>query len=107
MISNEIKKLKCYRYAEDVISGNIVAGELVKLACKRFLSDLERDDFEFRYWIGDKFVQFASILKHFKGRSAGKPFILSDWQEFIAYNILCFYYKETNNRRFTSAIISI
>lgn len=104
---NEIKQLKCYRYAVDVISGKIVAGELIQLACRRFISDLDRVEFEFRYWIGDKFVQFASILKHFKGKSAGKPFILEPWQEFIAYNILCFYYTGTDNRRFTSSIISI
>ena len=103
----DIKRLKCYRYAEDVINGNIVAGELVKLACKRFMADLERDEFEFRYEIGNKFVKFASILKHFKGRSAGKPFILEPWQEFIAYNILCFYYTGSNNRRFTSSLIYI
>lgn len=104
---NDIKHLKCYRYAEQVLNGEIVAGELIKLACKRFMSDLQRDDLDFRYEIGDKFVRFASILKHFKGKSTGKPFILEPWQEFIAYNILCFYYKGTNDRRFTSSLISI
>ncbi len=104
---NEIKQLKCYRYAENVLNGNIVAGELIKLACKRFVSDLERDEFDFRYEIGNKFVKFASVLKHFKGKSSNKNFVLSDWQEFIAYNILCFYHSGTDNRRFTSSLISI
>lgn len=104
---NEIKKLKCYRYAEEVINGQIVAGELVKLACQRFMSDIQNNEFEFRYWIGDKFIRFASVLKHFKGRSAGQRFVLEPWQEFIAYNILCFYYSGTENRRFTSSLISI
>lgn len=104
---NEIKKLGCYRYAEDVISGKIVACELLRLACERFMSDLERDEFEFRYEIGKKFVRFASIIKHFKGKSAGKSFILEPWQEFIAFNILCFYYSGTDSRRFTSSLICI
>lgn len=103
----EIKKLKCYRYAEEVLNGSIVACELIKLACQRFMSDLQRDDLEFRYEIGDKFVKFASILKHFKGRNAGQSFILEPWQEFLAYNILCFYWTGTDNRRFTSSLICI
>lgn len=104
---DEIKKLNCYRYAEDVLSGKIVAGELIRLACQRFMSDIQRDEFDFRYEIGNKFIHFASILKHFKGKSTGKQFILEPWQEFVAYNILCFYYRGTNNRRFTSSLISI
>lgn len=30
-----------FRYAERVVSGDIVAGELVRLACQRFFHDLE------------------------------------------------------------------
>ena len=30
-----------FRYAERVVSGDIVAGELVRLACRRFFHDLE------------------------------------------------------------------
>ena len=35
-------------YANKVISGEIVAGDGVVNACKRFLADLEREDLEFR-----------------------------------------------------------
>ena len=83
MIDPKIKELKAYQYAEGVLEGRIITGELIKLACKRFMDDLERDDLEFRYKIGNKFVKFASILKHFKGRSAGNQFTLEPWQEFI------------------------
>lgn len=104
---DEIKKLDCYIYAENVINGRIVASELIKLACKRFMSDIERDDLEFRFEIGNKFIKFASIIKHFKGKSSGKQFKLERWQKFIAYNILCWYWKGTENRRFTSSLICI
>lgn len=107
MVDYKIQKLDCYTYAQDVLNGNIVAGELVKLACKRFVNDLERDDLEFRYEIGDKFVQFCGLVKHFKGNTTGKPFVLERWQKFIVYNLLCFYYTDTNNRRFTKALINI
>lgn len=107
MIAPEIKELTCFKYAEEVLEGKITAGELIKLACKRFIDDLNRDDLEFRFEIGKKFVKFASIIKHFKGRSTGKQFILQPWQEFIVFNILCFYWKDTNTRRFTSSLIFI
>lgn len=100
-----IKKRKFYKYAVDVINGKIIAGELMQLACKRFISDFERDDLVFKMEIGDRFVKFCSIIKHFKGKSAGQNFKLEPWQEFIAYNILCWYYKGTSNRRFTSSLI--
>ena len=102
-----IKSKSFYKYATNIVNGKIVAGELMKLACKRFLSDLQRDDLEFRMEIGDRFINFCSLIKHFKGKSAGKQFILQPWQEFIAYNILCWYYRGTNNRRFTSSLICI
>ena len=59
MIDPEIKNLDCYKYAENVIEGKIIACELIKLACKRFMDDLERDDLEFRYKIGNKFLKFC------------------------------------------------
>ena len=54
--TQHIKDTPYFRYAEDVINGDIVAGELVQLACKRFMADLLRDDLEFRSEIGDKFI---------------------------------------------------
>ena len=46
-------KAKHYRqtaikYAQDVIDGTIIAGADIVNACKRFLSDLEREDLEYR-----------------------------------------------------------
>lgn len=101
-----IEKTNYYQYAADVISGKVVAGELIKLACKRFMSDLERDDLEFRADIVERFIKFSQLLKHFKGKSSGQPFVLEPWQEFIAANILGFWYKD-GHRRFTNSLIFI
>ena len=35
-----VKETEYYKYAKGVIDGSIVAGELVRLACKRFIDDL-------------------------------------------------------------------
>ena len=66
-------------YAVDVVAGKIICCENIKLACKRFLSDLERDDLEFREEVVDNAISFISTLKHFAGKSSGKPFILESW----------------------------
>lgn len=102
-----VKETEYYKYAQDVLNGSIVAGELVKLACKRFMSDLERPDLEFRAEIVDRFITFCSLLKHFKGKSAGEKFILENWQQFIAANIIGFYYKNTDDRKYTNSLICV
>ena len=68
-----------YRYADEVSKGKIVVGENIKLAIRRFQTDLERDDLEFREDVVDDAIAFISTLKHFTGKSSGKNFILEDW----------------------------
>lgn len=102
-----IKNKKYYKYAVNVVSGKIVAGELLQLSCKRFLSDLERTDLVFKTDIVDRFIAFSQLIKHFKGSSSGKPFRLEPWQQFIAANILGFYWKKTDIRRFTNSLICV
>ena len=102
-----VKETEYYKYAKGVIDGSIVAGELVKLACKRFMSDLERPDLEFRAEIVDRFIVFCSLIKHFKGKSAGEQFKLEPWQQFIGANILGFYYKNTDERKYTNSLLCV
>ena len=102
-----VKETEYYKYAKGVIDGSIVAGELVRLACKRFIDDLERPDLEFRAEIVDRFITFCSLIKHFKGKSAGEQFKLEPWQQFIGANILGFYYKGTDDRKYTNSLICV
>lgn len=102
-----VKETEYYKYAQDVLNGSIVAGELVKLACKRFIDDLERPDLEFRAEIVDRFITFCSLIKHFKGKSAGEKFKLEPWQQFIGANILGFYYKGTDERKYTNSLLCV
>ena len=96
-----------YNYANAVVEGKIITGENIKLACKRFLYDLQRDDLEFREDVVDRAIGFIKILKHFTSKASGKPFILEDWQQFIVANIIGWYWKGTNDRRFTSSYIEV
>lgn len=95
-----------YKYAEDVTEGRIVAGDNIRLACKRFLNDLKRPDLDFKEAVVDRAIDFIGSLKHFAGKSSGSNFILEDWQQFIIANILGFYWL-SGERRFTSSYIEV
>ena len=85
-------------YPTKVLSGDIVAGELIKLACKRFLYFLERNDIKFDTKKADKVVNFIEKLKLSTGKFAGKPFKLAEWQKFVIYYVYGLVYKESNLR---------
>jgi phage terminase large subunit-like protein len=89
---------KYTQYAEDVINGKIVAGELMKLACKRFLSWFERDDIVFVPEKADKVINFCQHLKLSTGKFAGQFMRLTEWQKFLIFQIYGFVYKESGYR---------
>ena len=100
------------QYADDVIAGKIIACDDVINACKRWKEDLKRDDIELRPKMPDAAITIMEgMLVHRKGEALdgtpllGKPFILLPWQVFIVYNLLGFYYKGTQERRYKEAFI--
>ena len=113
------KKAKSYKkiaidYALDVTSGQKLAGKEVVESCQRFLDDLNRDDLELRPKDPDFVIGIIEKLmvhkqgEDMKGRSlVNKPLILQPWQIFIVYNLVGFYYKGTNERRYKEAFIFV
>lgn len=109
------RKREVLKYARDVVSGKEErAGAEVVAACERFLADLERDDLELRTKEPDTAIALMEgLLVHNKGEDLdgnplmGTPFLLEPFQIFLVYNLLGFYYKGTNNRRFKEAFIEI
>ena len=102
------------QYANDVVSGKIIIGDGVVNACKRYLTDLERDDLEFRTTQADAAVTIMEgLMVHRKGEALdgtpllGQPFKLAPWQIFITYNLLGFWYKGTKERRYKEAFIML
>lgn len=107
-------KKKAIGYAWTVVNGEKVAGADIVNACQRFLDDLERDDLEFRTKEPDAAVSIMEgIFVHRKGEDLdgtpllGKPFKLEPWQIFIVYNLLGFWYKGTNERKYKEALIML
>lgn len=102
------------QYAKSVLKGTRKAGKEVELACKRFIQDLEREDLELRTKDADFVIGIVEkTMVHMKGEDLeGKPLmntplILQDWQVFIVYNLLGFFYKGTNKRRYKEAFIFV
>ena len=101
-------------FAKSVVSGKKIAGKEVILACQRFLNDLKRKDLELRTAEPDNAINIIqTFLVHQQGEDLegkplqGKPMILEPWQIFIIYNLLGFYYKGTNKRRYKEAFIEV
>ena len=94
-------------YATQVIQGEIPGGKYVRLACQRFLADIERDDLEFREGQAKRAVRFIEALPHVKGKWSSKRenLILSEWQVFIVGNIFGWYQDRV--RRFIEAYCEI
>lgn len=100
------------KFADDVLSGKKVAGKEIILACERYKKDLQREDLELRTNDPDFCINIIqNILVHQQGEDLdgnplqGKPLILQPWQIFIVYNLLGFFYKGTNKRRYKEAFI--
>lgn len=94
------------QYAHDVAGGKSVANRDRILACKRFLSDLENDIYEFRPRPAEFCIAIIeNTFVHIKGPARGKPFKLELWQKFIIYNLVGFYMRGTDERRFKEAFI--
>lgn len=113
MRGKQYKKV-AIKYADDVISGKIIASDDVIAACKRFKDDLQRDDLELRTQQPDAAISIIEgIFVHRQGESLdgrpllGQPLKLEPWQIFIVYNLLGFWYKGTEIRRFNEALIFV
>ncbi len=84
------------------------------LACYCFLADCKRDDLELHTKEPDFVIGIVErLMVHMKGETLdgyplqNKPLVLEPWQVFIVYNLLGFYYKGTNERRYKEAFIFI
>ena len=102
------------KYARAAAAGDLICGAEVKAAAVRFLADLEREDLVLHTKEPD-FVCgiIEKLMVHKQGQALdgtplpGTPLILQPWQVFIVYNLMGFYFKGTNERRYKEAFIFI
>ena len=103
---------RCIAYAQDVISGRIVACDKVRMACSRFLDDLQRslEDESFP-WVFDEekagrpidFIE--KFLKPTKGDYDRME--LMGWQCFIEANLYGWISRADGYRRFREGLIVV
>jgi phage terminase large subunit-like protein len=98
-------------YAQRVIAGEIVAGELVKAACRRHLADLETAEargWNFNLAKAMRAIEFfPTACQHYKGDFAGAPFVLEPWEAFIIGSAFGWVSIETGLRRFRVVYVEI
>lgn len=107
-------KAAALAYARTVTSGEKIAGKEIVQSCARFLKDIERDDMELRSREPDLVISIIEkTMVHKQGETLtgeslmGKPLRLEPWQIFLVYNLLGFYYKNSDERRYKEAFIMI
>jgi phage terminase large subunit-like protein len=92
-----------------VAAGEVIAGPWVRLAAARHLADLEQGPARGLTWRPEKAahaIQFIECLRHYQGTTAGKLFILSDWQRFVVGSLFG-WYAEEGHRRYRIGYVEI
>lgn len=96
-------------YAEAVLRGEIVAGELVRLACERHLRDLETAAERGLVWDeaeAQRAMAFVESLRQSKGEFAGRPLELLPWQRFVVSSLFA-WHQADGLRRFRRGYIEV
>lgn len=113
------KKPPCHfdsvmEYANSIVEGQKIACKMQILGCQRFLRDLKNPAYDFRPRKADMAINLIeSTFVHKQAETldghtlVGKPFRLEPFHKFIVYNLLGFYHKGTELRRFQEAMIFI
>jgi len=94
-------------YAVGVVKGEIPVCRNVRLACQRFLNQLEDKawGWEFHVRYVEHFLEFAKTLSHTKGPEAGKPLVLQPFQIFLICAIYGFRSKKDPKQRMVRDVI--
>jgi len=96
-------------YCNKVLSGEIVANNKIKLACKRELNDRERinNDDNFNYYFdgkqANKAIKFMSLIP----KTDGTKLEMALFQKWLIGSLYGWREKDTGNRRYNKAFISM
>lgn len=103
-----------YEYALSIVEGRKIACEENRFAAQRFLNDLERGDLDFRQEQFDFVIGLIEgTVAHQQGEDLegtplkGTPLFLQPWQKFVIVNLVGFFNKNSNVRRFHESLLMI
>jgi phage terminase large subunit-like protein len=98
------------RYANWVLnpSNAVKTGQYIKLAAKRFLSDLKRADIYFDEDEACRMINFGErYCNQWEGDWEGLPVKFEPWQRFIFEQVYGWIRKDTGTRRFDEAYVQV
>jgi phage terminase large subunit-like protein len=100
------------QYIDDVLKGNIVVGEDIRLQCKRHTRQLDKVSFDsFPYFFdvdaARRAISFAGVCPFGKGRFAGKPFKLEGFQAALLWQVYGWKRKDTGNRKYKQVYFKV
>lgn len=99
------------KYAADVLSGAIPAGKYIRLACQRFIDDLNDSDSLYYYdsKAAAKACKFVELQFHTKGKWAQqrRRLELEPWQIFFIANIFGWMRKKNGKRRYNEVLLLV
>jgi phage terminase large subunit-like protein len=103
---------EAFEYADNVANGRIAACKYVRLACERFLVDVEEavdgiSPWEFNPELAANPIILTEILTNIKGPLARQPIQLMGWQKFAIVNLFGFVERGTTTRRFRQGVIFV
>jgi phage terminase large subunit-like protein len=93
-------------YAKAVVARKVVAGRLVRLACKRHLRDVKEAKPRGLVWKLDRALHAIAFFTDFLTLEDGRAFILQPWQQFIVGSLFGWYTVD-GRRRFRTAYIEV
>ena len=99
-------KEELIKYSRECIEDIIPSGQKHIWACKRFLKDIEENQFIWDEIEAQRIVKWFTYLRHSKGILAGTPIELTVWQKFIVCQIYA-WKRENGYRRFKKAFIEV
>jgi phage terminase large subunit-like protein len=76
----------------------VTSNDIKRIDLKQYYFDVDAADYA---------VRFFSLLRHYKGEWAGKPFVLQPWQAYVVRQLFGWKNRETGLRMYRKAFIEI
>lgn len=114
-MKEEFKNHPAYQYAINVTENKFPANNDIAIVCKNFLEDIQKEDdedfkFAFDYNFANVVTQMTKLINMASGIKAGEPVYdsLAPFQWFFIINVLCWKWKDDNQkRRYEQSILLI
>lgn len=112
MASSQGDEVPAERYIQQVLNGEVLVCEYVRLTVERHVKDLERsagEDFPFYFdpAAAQRVIDFFQFCKHVEGEWAGQPLLLEPWQQFALWVPFGWKRKESGLRRYRKAYVEV